>query len=62
LIDLELGFPGANVLMALGHAGRPVLAPLALRTTPLPIEARAALLAGLGAAGAAIGLALRRRL
>lgn len=35
LIDLELGFPGANALMAIGGAARPALAPLALRTTPL---------------------------
>jgi len=34
-IDLELGFPGGNILMILGSAGRPVLAPLALRTTAL---------------------------
>ena len=60
LIDLELGFPGANLLMILGRAGRPLLAPLALRTTPVPTGARAALLAGLCGAGTAIGLALRR--
>ncbi|MGZ8617877.1 MAG: peroxiredoxin family protein [Actinomycetota bacterium] len=60
LIDLELGFPGANILMGLGRAGRPLLAPLALRTTPLPIGARVALLAGIGAVAAAIGFALRR--
>ena len=36
LIDLELGFPGAMILMTLGRVARPVLAPLALRTTPLP--------------------------
>ena len=29
LIDLELGFPGAMILMALGRLGRPALAPLA---------------------------------
>ena len=61
LIDLELGFPGANILMGLGRAGRPLLAPLALRTTPLPIGARVALLAGIGAVAAAIGLTLRCR-
>ena len=57
LIDLELGFPGANILMALGHTGRPLLAPLALRTEPLPIGARAVLIA----ATAGMGLAVRRR-
>ena len=60
LIDLELGFPGANILMILGRAARPVLAPLALRTTPLPFRARAVLVLGLGGAGAAVALALQR--
>ena len=60
LIDLKLGSPGANVLMILGRAGRPLLAPLALRTTPLPTSARLTIFAGLGGAGAATGLALRR--
>ena len=46
LIDLELGFPGAMILMTIGRAARPVLAPLALRTTPLPNRTRAALLVG----------------
>jgi hypothetical protein len=36
LIDPELGFPGAMILMTIGRVPRPVLAPLALRTTPLP--------------------------
>ena len=44
-LDLELGFPGAFILMTLGSFGRPVLGPLVLRTTPLPVPARAALLA-----------------
>jgi AhpC/TSA family len=35
LIDLELGFPGANILMLVGAALRPLLTPLALRTTPI---------------------------
>ncbi len=46
-LDLELGFPGAFMLMTLGSFARPVLGPLVLRTTPLPLPARAALLAGL---------------
>ncbi len=50
LIDLELGFPGATILMTLGRLGRPVLAPLVLRTTPVPNRTRAALLLGLLAA------------
>ncbi len=61
LIDLELGFPGAMVLMTIGRAARPVLAPLALRTTPVPSRTRAALLAGLVATGAAVDLGLRHR-
>lgn len=59
LIDLELGFPGANLLMILGRAGRPLLAPLALRTTPLPTKTRGLLALGVIGAGAALGLALR---
>jgi hypothetical protein len=46
LIDLELGFPGANILMGLGRVGRPVLEPLAIRTTPVPGRVRIALIAG----------------
>jgi AhpC/TSA family len=46
LIDLELGFPGAMVLMTIGRVARPALAPLAVRTTPVPTFARAALLVG----------------
>lgn len=53
LIDLELGFPGAMLLMTIGRVGRRFLAPLAQRTTPIPRRARAALLAGLVAAGTA---------
>jgi hypothetical protein len=60
LIDLELGFPGAMLLMTVGRVARPVLAPLALRTTPLSEAERGALLAGLVGAGAAISLGLRR--
>ena len=59
LIDLELGFPGANILMIIGSALRPLLAPLALRTTPIPPKARAALLGGVISACAAVGLGTR---
>ena len=61
LIDLELGFPGAMALMLVGRVARPVLAPLALRTTPVPNAVRAGLLAGLVVAGAAVGVLARRR-
>ena len=60
LIDLELGFPGAMLLMSIGRIGRPVLAPLALRTTPIPTRTRIALFAGVITAGAAAALLLRR--
>jgi hypothetical protein len=60
LIDLELGFPGGNILMLAGGALRPLLAPLALRTTPIPPKGRVALVAGLVAACAAIGLGVGR--
>ena len=58
LIDLELGFPGATILMTVGGMARPLLEPLALRTTPLPTRARVSLVIGLVGAGAAIGLGL----
>ena len=57
LIDLELGFPGAMALMTIGRVARPLLAPLALRTKPLPNWARAAILAAL--CGATIAAAQR---
>ena len=60
LIDLELGFPGAMLLMSIGRIGRPVLAPLALRTTPIPTRTRIALFAGVITAGTAAALLLRR--
>ena len=60
LIDLELGFPGAMLLMTVGRLARPVLAPLALRTTPLSEAERGTLLAGLVGAGIAVTLGVRR--
>jgi hypothetical protein len=59
LLDLELGFPGAMVLMTVGRVGRPLLAPLALRTTPIPGPIRTALV--VGALGVGFGLARRSR-
>jgi hypothetical protein len=44
LMDLELGFPGATLLFALGGAARPVLGPIVLRTAPLPRTTRNALI------------------
>ena len=43
LLDLELGFPGAMFLMLVGRVLRPLLRPVAVRTTPLPGWARAVL-------------------
>jgi AhpC/TSA family protein len=59
LVDLELGFPGAMALMTAGRLTRPLLAPLAVRTTPLPAGARAAL--AIGAAGLGVAVVLARR-
>ncbi len=60
LFDLELGFPGGNILMLVGGFLRPLLGPLALRTTPIPPRERAALLVGLVAAFVALGLGVRQ--
>jgi AhpC/TSA family len=55
LVDLELGFPGGNLLMAAGWLARPLLAPLALRTTRLPTAARIGLVTAVVAGAAAVG-------
>ena len=60
LVEYELGTPPAATLTFLGHLAKPVLAPLALRATPLPIAARLALGAGMVAV-AALVVAQRRR-
>jgi hypothetical protein len=44
--DLELGFPGALCLMAVGRIGRPVLAPLFVRTRPLSTSLRRGIACG----------------
>ena len=61
LIELELGFPGGNILMGVGRVARPLLAPLVLRTTPVPARTRACLVIGLVGAAAGVVLALGRR-
>jgi hypothetical protein len=61
LLDLELGFPGALLLMSVGRVARPVLAPVVLRATPLPPQARAALLVGVLGISTATGLGLQHR-
>lgn len=55
LIDLELGFPGASLLMALGWAAGPALGPIVLRTRPLTKRTRNGLIA---ATAATVGLTL----
>jgi hypothetical protein len=45
-LDLETIVPGSAFLPWLGHALRPVLAPIALRSEPLPARTRVALAAG----------------
>ena len=61
IIDLELGFPGAMALMSLGRLGRPLLAPLVIRTTPIPKKTRATLAAGLLITGLITSRHLRHR-
>jgi thiol-disulfide isomerase/thioredoxin len=61
LRDLELGFPGAFVLMTVGSLARPLLGPFVLRTTPIPVAGRAALLAGLAGGLLAGARVVRRR-
>lgn len=61
VIDYELSVPGAASLTFLGSALRPVLAPLALRTTPIPSRAKWGIFGSLLAiAGVAAWLARRR--
>jgi thiol-disulfide isomerase/thioredoxin len=55
-VDLELGFPGGLCLMAVGRVGRRVLAPLFVRTTPLPRSLRLGIAGGAGAVGAALAV------
>lgn len=43
VIDYEIGTPPAATLTFLGHLAKPLLAPLALRTTPLPRAVQLAL-------------------
>jgi hypothetical protein len=53
LLEYTITPPGGAAMTYLGHLAKPVLAPVALRATPLPTWARAAL-----AAGGAVLLAL----
>ena len=60
VLDYELGVPGSGTLTLLGNLGKPLLAPLTLRTTPLPTAAKLGLGAGL-AAGFVLALKSLRR-
>jgi hypothetical protein len=60
-IELEFAFPGVATGTWLGHQFRPLLAPLTLRSTPLPTPARIALAAGAAMlAGLAVRLVVKR--
>jgi hypothetical protein len=61
VLDYEVGTPPASTLTFLGHLAKPVLAPLALRATPLPAAARFALGGGIAAVLAVVVLVWRRR-
>lgn len=62
VIDYELGTPGAATLTFLGHVAKPVLAPLALCSSPLPVPLRLALGGGVLAGGILLARTLRRRM
>lgn len=58
--DYDVATFGGATLTRLGYLAKPVLAPLALRATPLPLGTKVALSAALGAAVGLV-LGLRRR-
>lgn len=60
-IDLETAAPGAATLTWIGHRLRPLLAPVTLRSRPLPASARAGLVAGAALLGAAAWAVARHR-
>jgi thiol-disulfide isomerase/thioredoxin len=59
-VDLELGFPGALALLAIGKLARPVLKPLLMRLTPLSNKTRTLLAAAVGLGLVALGRCRRR--
>lgn len=61
VLDFELAVPGGATLTFLGNLAKPVLAPLALRATPLPGATKLAIVGGLGAALLAATRGVRRR-
>ncbi len=61
VLEFEMATPGAATLTFLGHLAKPLLAPLALRASPLPPAARVGLGAGVAALSVAVWRAVRRR-
>lgn len=61
VIDYEIGTPGAATLTFLRYLAKPLLAPLALRATPLPRNVRIVLGTGAALAAALAMQTLRRR-
>ena len=56
VLERDLGGMGAGTLSFFGNKAKPILGPLALRATPLPLTARLALAGGPVAAALAAGL------
>lgn len=61
VLDYELAVPGAATLTFVGHLAKPVLSPLALRSAPLPVSVRLALIGGVAGVSALCAWLLRRR-
>ena len=59
--EYSTGAFGAGILTFLGSKAKPLLAPLALRTEPLPAAVRLALIGGLAVTTALSAWSLRRR-
>ncbi len=60
VLDTQLSFPGLATVTFLGYLARPLLRPLLVRATPLPVAARLALVGGLAAVVAAVRWRRRR--
>ena len=58
VLEMAVAWPPVTLLLLLGNLTRPLLRPLLVRSTPLPMAARLALVGGVAVVG---GLALRRR-
>jgi len=56
--EMAVAWPPVTLLLLLGNLGRPLLRPLLVRSTPLPLTARLALVGGVAVVG---GIAIRRR-